>query len=140
MSGSSYVCGVDALVQELLQGEHLAATAALVGAAGAGGPSHLQGALVGRAGGGGLLHGAAAAAGPHVLLQAEAELATALAVRPAEAAVQRACRDAGWDEEGGGGSHMVGPSSIFISQSCIRTKVAAAFVLFTNEYAVDVNM
>lgn len=48
-SGSSHVCGVDALVQELLQGEHLAAAAALVGAAGAGGPSHLQRALVGGA-------------------------------------------------------------------------------------------
>lgn len=51
-----------------------------------------------RARGGGLLHGAAAAAGPHILLQAEAELATALTMRPAEAAVQRACRNGGRDE------------------------------------------
>lgn len=46
----------------------------------------------------------------------------------------------GGTRRGGGDSHMVGPSSIFISQSCIRTKVTAAFVLFTNEYAVDGNM
>lgn len=40
---------------------------------------------------GGLLDGAAAAAGPHLLIQTEAELSAALAVRPAEAAVQCAC-------------------------------------------------
>lgn len=38
-----------------------------------------------------LLDGAAAAAGPHLLVQAQAELAAALAMRPTEAAVQRAC-------------------------------------------------
>lgn len=46
---------------------------------------------MGGARGGGLLDGAAATAGPHVLVQAQAELAAALTVRSAEAAVQCAC-------------------------------------------------
>lgn len=50
---------------------------------------------------GGLLDGAAAAAGPHLLIQTEAELSTALAVRPAEVAVQRACGKGGSDKNVG---------------------------------------
>lgn len=80
---------------------------------------------MGGARGGGLLHGAAAAAGPHVLLQAQAELAAALAVRPAEAAVQRACRN-------GGGRGAVNHHPFLNSQSCIRTKATAASALLTN--------
>lgn len=91
-AASVHLCGINPLIQELLQGQHLAA-AALGGAACVGvrveRPAQLQGTLVG--GARGLLDGAAAAAGPHLLVQAQAELAAALALRPAEAAVQRPC-------------------------------------------------
>lgn len=85
-----HLCGINPLIQELLQGQHLT-TAALGGAACVSvrveGPAQLQGALVG--GPRGLLDGATAAAGPHLLVQTQAELSAALALRPAEAAVQR---------------------------------------------------
>lgn len=64
-----HLCGINALVQELLQGQHFA-TAALGGAARVGvwleRLAQLQGALVG--GARGLLDGATAAAGPHLLV------------------------------------------------------------------------
>ena len=91
-----HLCRINTLVQELLQWEHLAAPVLVLSGAPCGGgwvegPAQLQGALMGGARRGGLLDGAAAAAGPHLLIQTEAELSAALAVRPAEAAVQRAC-------------------------------------------------
>lgn len=68
-SAGVHLCGIDPLVQELLQGEHLTA-AAPRGAARVSvwvqGLPQLQGALMG--GPRGLLDGAAAAAGPHLLV------------------------------------------------------------------------
>lgn len=68
-SASVHLCGINPLIQELLQGKHLT-TAALGGAAGVRvgveGLAQLQGALMG--GPRGLLDGAAAAAGPHLLV------------------------------------------------------------------------
>lgn len=68
-STSVHLGGINPLVQELLQGQHLT-TSALGGAAGVGvwveRLAQLQGALVG--GARGLLDGATAAAGPHLLV------------------------------------------------------------------------
>lgn len=69
---------------------------------------------------GGLLDGAAAAAGPHLLVQAEAELSAALAVRSAEAAIQCA-----W-----GRGYLL---STVLSPRIIQY---VAFVLFSIEYIV----
>lgn len=96
----AHLCRIDPLIQELLQGKHLTGGCCFLdlhlaqAASGTGKlqrPARQQGALVGGAGGCGLLDGAAAAAGPHFLVEAQAELPAALTVRPAEAAIQCTC-------------------------------------------------
>lgn len=86
---------VDSLVQELLQRKHLAARGCRLPdltrrGGGFQGVPRGSGALAGRAGRRRLLDGTAAAAGPGLLLQTQAELAAALAVRTTCAAVERA--------------------------------------------------